>query len=134
MTNSSYKDTNRAESFQTENVMKTPLVVVLLTGLIVVAVVATAPTASKNAPEKDLRAFGVVGDGQADDTAALQKAVDAGVGGVHFPKGVYRLSRPIVIDLDKTGFTSFTGDGTAQLLMAGPGPALRFVGTHAGTA
>lgn len=74
------------------------------------------------------------GDGTADDTDAIQKAIDAGRGGVHLPRGVYRITRPVVIDLDKAGYTSITADGTATLRMDGAGPALRFVGTHEGTA
>jgi hypothetical protein len=81
-----------------------------------------------------VRDFGAVGDGKADDTAAIQKAIDAGIGQVRFPTGVYRLTRPLVIDLDRAGFTTLDGGGTARLVMAGPGPALRFVGTHEGTA
>ncbi len=76
----------------------------------------------------------LVGDGVADETDAIQKLVDAGTGGVHFPKGVYRITKPIVIDLDKVGYTAITGDGTATLKMDGSGPALKFVGTHEGTA
>src|SRR5437016_4627560 len=98
-------------------------VLVLIAGLSVIAVFGMAQTTGgKNGPAKDLYAFGVVGNGQADDTIALQKAVDAGLGEIRLRKGIYRLSRTIVIDLDKTGFTSFAGDGTAQLHMAGPGP------------
>jgi len=78
--------------------------------------------------------FGALGDGVTDDTAAIQKAVDAGVGDVRFPRGVYRISRPLVIDLDKVGPTSLVGSGTARLLMTGPGPAVKFIGTHGGTA
>ncbi len=74
--------------------------------------------------------FGAVGDGRADDTAALQKAVDSAGGHVRLPKGVYRITKPIVIDLEKLGYTSISGDGVACIVMAGPGPALRFVGTH----
>ncbi|MCH7726044.1 MAG: right-handed parallel beta-helix repeat-containing protein, partial [Planctomycetes bacterium] len=74
--------------------------------------------------------FGARGDGRADDTAAIQKAVDSGIGNVRFPKGVYRITKPIVIDLDKLGYTSIHGHGVARIEMAGPGPALRFVGTH----
>lgn len=76
----------------------------------------------------------LVGDGVADQTNAIQKAIDAGTGGIHLPRGVYRITRPIVIDLDKVGVTAVTADGTATLRMDGPGPALRFVGTHEGTA
>ena len=78
----------------------------------------------------DVRGFGAVGDGKADDTAAIQKAVDAGVGLVQLPKGVYRITKPIVIELDKVGYTSISGGAVAQIVMAGPGPALKFVGTH----
>ena len=82
----------------------------------------------------DVRQFGAVGDGRADDTAAIQKAVDSGAGDVRLPKGVYRITRPIVIDLDKLGYTSMHGNGVARIVMAGPGPALRLVGTHFGSA
>ncbi|MCX7825852.1 MAG: glycoside hydrolase family 55 protein, partial [Verrucomicrobiae bacterium] len=69
----------------------------------------------------DVRSFGAKGDGLADDTAAIQKAVDSSVGRVSFPKGVYRITKPIVIELDKTGFTSLVGDGVARVVMAGAG-------------
>jgi len=78
----------------------------------------------------DVHSFGAVGDGKADDTAAIQKAVDARVGLVQLPRGVYRITKPIVIDLDKVGYTSISGGAVGQILMAGPGPALKFVGTH----
>jgi hypothetical protein len=81
-----------------------------------------------------VRDFGAVGDGQADDTAAIQKAVDAGQGSIRFPRGVYRITRPIVVELSKVGPTALTGDGSARLLMAGPGPAIKLKGTHAGSA
>jgi nitrous oxidase accessory protein NosD len=67
-----------------------------------------------------------------DDTIAIQKAADAG-GALHF-SGTYRLTQTVLIDLAKTGFTSLLGDGTARIVMAGSGPAFRFVGTHGGTA
>ena len=83
---------------------------------------------------RTVREFGAVGDGQADDTVAFQKAVDAGVGDLWLPRGRYRLTRPVVIDLDRVGPTSVQGTGAATVVMAGSGPALRFVGTHGGTA
>jgi len=74
-----------------------------------------------------------VGDGKADDTAAVQTMVDAG-GAVHFARGTYRLTKTIVIDLDKTGFVSLNGDGVARFVMEGAGPAFLFKGTHGGSA
>lgn len=81
----------------------------------------------------EVRSLGARGDGQADDTAAIQKAVDAG-GTVHFTTGTYKLTQTVTIDLDKTGFVSLSGDATVRVLMAGSGPAFQFVGTHAGSA
>ncbi len=78
--------------------------------------------------------FGVIGDGKADDTKAFQRAVDSGRGDVHIPRGTYRVTRTIVVDLDRFGPVSIIGTGTAKLVMAGPGPAFRLVGTHKGTA
>ncbi len=74
--------------------------------------------------------FDFVGDGRTDNTVAIQRAVDAGVGCVRFPKGTYLITRPIVVDLDRVGYTSFRSDSVATIVMAGPGPALKFVGTH----
>ncbi|QDU63278.1 Pectate lyase superfamily protein [Planctomycetes bacterium Pan216] len=95
-----------------------------------------APSHDANTPSKPttLQQFGLVGDGKTDDTNAMQRAVDAGLGQIHLPKGNYRLTQPIVVDLDRVGPTSITSDATATITMAGPGPALRFQGTHGGTA
>jgi hypothetical protein len=76
-----------------------------------------------------LTAQTLIGDGQADDTAALQKLVDT-QGSVRLAKGRYKLTKTITVDLAKTGYASVSGDGTAQIIMAGPGPAFHFVGTH----
>ena len=89
--------------------------------------------AASEAP-KGIRDLGAVGDGAADDTDALQRAVDSGLGDIRLPRGQYRLTKTIVINLDRVGYTSIVGDGTATLIMAGEGPALRFIGTHGGTA
>jgi hypothetical protein len=83
---------------------------------------------------KDLKGFGVVGDGKTDDTAAIQKAVDAGLGEIRFGQGTYRITRPVIVHLDRVGRISISGGGLATIVMAGAGPAFRIVGTHAGTA
>ena len=83
---------------------------------------------------KSVRDFGAKGDAHTDDTDAIQKAVDSGAGDIHFPRGVYLVSRTIRVELDRAGPLSISGNGTAQIVMAGAGPALRLVGTHQGTA
>ena len=81
-----------------------------------------------------VRDYGATGDGKTDDTTAIQRTVDSGSGEIRFPRGNYRITKTIVIDLDRKGPVSVVADGTATLLMAGPGPALKFIGTHGGTA
>ncbi|MDT8302919.1 MAG: right-handed parallel beta-helix repeat-containing protein [Sedimentisphaerales bacterium] len=81
-----------------------------------------------------VRDFDAIGDGEADDTKAFQRAVDSGRGDVYVPKGTYRVTKTIVVDLDRIGPVSIVGSGTAKLVMAGPGPALKLIGTHKGTA
>jgi hypothetical protein len=83
----------------------------------------------------NVREFGAQGDGQHDDTAAIQHALEMGDGTLEFPRGEYRLTHPITVDLTKTGRTGLSGDlGTAKLLMDGPGPAFEFIGSHQKTA
>jgi hypothetical protein len=94
----------------------------------------TQPPAAAAAASGNVRDHGAKGDGTADDTAAVQAAVDSGAGVVFFPKGVYKLTRTVTVDLDKVGFTCLRGDTVARVVMAGAGPAFRFVGTHGGTA
>lgn len=86
------------------------------------------------AASQTVRDFGAVGDGLADDSAAFQRAVDSQLGDICLPKGKYRITKTITVDLDAVGPTSFAGSGAARIVMDGPGPAIRFVGTHAGTA
>ncbi len=81
-----------------------------------------------------VRDFGAVGDGKADDAGAFQRAMDSGRGDIFVPRGTYRLSKTVVADLDRAGPLSITGAGTATILMAGSGPAIKLVGTHEGTA
>jgi hypothetical protein len=83
----------------------------------------------------NVRNFGATGDGTTDDTSALQHAVDQGDGIIELPRGTYRITRPIEINLEQHGWLGMAGaHGTARIVMAGPGPALRLVGHHGGTA
>ena len=83
----------------------------------------------------NVKDFGAAGDGTTDDTQSIQHAVDQGDGHLVFPRGVYRLTRPIEVELGRHGRTSISGEGgTAQLVMHAAGPALRLLGTHDRTA
>lgn len=83
----------------------------------------------------NLRDFGAKGDGQTDDTEALQHAIDRGDGSLVFLRGQYLITRPLVVPLDRVGPVSITGSGgLAKLIMAGAGPAIHLVGTHQKTA
>lgn len=90
-------------------------------------------TASLASAQINVLTLGVKGDGQADDTAAIQKAVTEN-GSVVFPKGTYKLTQTVVIDLAKAGLTALSGDGTARFVMTGAGPAFQIIGHHEGTA
>ena len=83
-------------------------------------------------PAANVRDFGARGDGVADDTAAVEAAVRAAADGpVEFPRGRYRLTRTVEVALSAAGPLGITGQaGTATVVMAGPGPAFRFLGSH----
>ncbi len=79
--------------------------------------------------------FGAKGDGVVDDTEALQHTLDSGDGVLRLNKGTYRITKPLVLDLTKTGFGAVRGEsGTSRIVMAGAGPAIRVIGDHQGTA
>jgi hypothetical protein len=83
----------------------------------------------------NVRDFGAVGDGRADDTEAIEHAVAEGAGSLVLPRGRYRLTRGVEVPLDARGPIAISGSGgTACLVMEAPGPALRFTGTHQKTA
>jgi hypothetical protein len=81
-----------------------------------------------------VRDFGAVGDGKADDTKAFQRAINTGRGDIFIPRGEYRLTKTVIVDLDQYGPVSIIGTGTAKIVMAGPGPVFKLIGTHEGTA
>jgi parallel beta-helix repeat protein len=98
------------------------------------ALAADPPAAESHGSSPAVRDFGTVADGHADDTAAIQKAVDTGCGDIRFTRGVYRITKPIIVNLNQVGPASLIGSGTARIVMAGPGPAIKLLGTHTGTA
>lgn len=69
----------------------------------------------------------------AADHAMLQRLLDKG-GAVRIPAGVHRIARPLVVRLAKSGPVSIRGEGVATIVMAGAGPAIHLIGSHAGTA
>lgn len=79
----------------------------------------------------NVRSFGAAGDGKADDTAAFEHALRDGDGLLEIPRGDYRITRTIVVDLAKTGRIAISGTGgTAKILHFGSGPAFELRGTH----
>lgn len=71
------------------------------------SVISTGSTASRKLVDRfsdvvNAKDFGAVGNGVADDTAAIQAAINAGKGPVFLPNGVYLVSSEIVIK-DGTG-------------------------------
>ncbi len=108
-------------------------------GWILLAVVAIAlwsqwPVNGQAPSKPPLATLRPAGDGKTDDTAALQAAIDAGTGRLELPRGTFRLTRPLEIHLAKTGPFAVYGGGSARLVMNGPGPAIRIIGNHGGTA
>ena len=82
-----------------------------------------------------VRDFGAVGDGITDDTEAIQHAIDDGNGHLEFPRGEYRISQTLLVDMEKRSRSSIGGaGGTAKIVMHGPGPAIFLKATHAKTA
>lgn len=59
----------------------------------------------------NVKEFGAVGDGKADDTSAIPKAMEEGKGKglpVYFPRGVYQVTKPLVLEgpLGSPGYAS----------------------------
>ncbi|HEX5272244.1 MAG TPA: right-handed parallel beta-helix repeat-containing protein, partial [Gemmataceae bacterium] len=59
------------------------------------------------------------------------KAAD---GVLEFPRGDFLLRRTVEVRLAESGRIALVGNGVGRVVMAGPGPAFRFVGTHEGSA
>jgi hypothetical protein len=69
------------------------------------------------APVANVKAFGAVGDGVADDSAAINAAIASGAGDIYLPAGTYKLDSPINLT-KKIGIT-LRGDGARQTTGAG---------------
>ena len=78
-----------------------------------------------------VRDVGARGDGTTDDTDAIKVAISkASDGVVEFPRGSYRITRTIDVDLRETGPLGLVGrGGSARVIMAAEGPAFRFIGS-----
>lgn len=110
------------------------LAAILFAAVLALSATHTQQPPGTRPPTGNVRDHGAKGDGTADDWQAVQSAVNDRAGVVRLPPGTYRIAKTVVIDLDAVGFTRVTGDGVARVVMAGDGPAFKFVGTHAGTA
>lgn len=75
--------------------------------------------------------FGAKGDRVTDDTDAINAAVmKAADGVVEFPRGDYRMTRTVEIVLRESDRLGLVGrGGSARVIMAGEGPAFRFIGS-----
>ena len=75
-------------------------ILVLALCILVLCTGTFAADAPKPGTEVDIKAFGAIGDGKADDTAAIRMAIDAaGFGGtVRFPMGTYKLTGTLSIE------------------------------------
>ncbi|MBL7736867.1 MAG: right-handed parallel beta-helix repeat-containing protein [Chitinophagaceae bacterium] len=85
---------------------------------------------------ENVKNFGAKGDGKTDDTYAINKAIlGCRDGIIEFPRGNYRITQTISIDLSKNGVLGISGKGgSASIIMAGEGPAFCFIGSHVGSA
>ena len=70
-----------------------------------------------------------------DSTAVLQELIDDHDGNLLLGRDeVLRITKPLVFDLAKHKAVAVKAAGGVTIVMDGPGPALRFIGSHEGTA
>jgi hypothetical protein len=70
----------------------------------------------------NIDSFAAKGDGQTDDSAAVQAAMDSGKSVVYFPKAVYRMKTPVTIPASVKRVMAFYGSVNGQLLVAEDSP------------
>jgi len=70
-----------------------------------------------------------------DSTAELQRRIDSNDGNLLLGKTeILRITKSLIFDLTKHAAVSVQSAGGVTIVMDGPGPALRFLGSHEGTA
>lgn len=69
-----------------------------------------------------------------DRSAELQRRIDQAGGRLSLSDPVYRITKPLIVDLEKNGASGIFGEGNVTLVMDGDGPALVIRGSHQGTA
>jgi hypothetical protein len=101
--------------------------------LVIICLIFLAPRFAYAVNVKD---FGAKGDGKTDDTYAINKAILKCTDGViEFPRGNYKITQTIFINLSKNGPLGISGrGGSASIIMTGEGPAFCFIGNHQGSA
>lgn len=71
----------------------------------------------------------------AEEPADLSKLFAKANGNLIIPEGNYRITEPLVFDLRQgKGVSVRAESGPVTIVMAGPGPAIRIIGSHEGTA
>ncbi|MDG1894497.1 MAG: right-handed parallel beta-helix repeat-containing protein [Fuerstiella sp.] len=74
-------------------------------------------------------------DSLPDVTSQLQRQIDTNNGNLVLAGAKhFRITKPLVFDLARIGAAVAKATGGATIVMSGPGPALRFIGSHEGTA
>jgi len=94
--------------------------------------------------KRNVKQWGAVGNDAANDTVAIQAAVDAGIADrkeIFFPSGDYLITGPIILDLsamttegDARPNIRGEGRGTTDIHLSGAGAAIAVLGGVAGTA
>lgn len=86
----------------------------------------------------NVRDYGATGDGSTDDTAAIQSAIDAGLGKrIFFPKGVYKITDTLDIGYASANTVDLFGEGLGSVIQwngANSLPVVWYQGTAAGGA
>lgn len=111
--------------------------ITLITASLMAAFIVSATQAQEAEPKPLPSAANQIEDlpSLPDFTQQLQQTIDQSGGNLVFVKtGVYRITKALVFDLTKHGAAKVTSSAGVTIIMDGPGPAIKFVGSHEGTA